>query len=356
MEGATSGGIDCDVHPALPGISALMPYLDDYWREQVTTRGIDGLDLASYPPRVPANGRPDWRPSSGKPGSLLPALRDHVLTAFGSRAAICNPLYGVQALHNEHFATALARAMNDWIAAEWLDREPQLAASITVAPQNPELAAEEIERRAGDRRFVQVLLLAMGEAPLGKRRYWPIYAAAERHRVPIGIHAGGTAHHATTGNGWPSYYLEDYVVQPAAFQAHLLSLVHEGVFAKFPALTVVMIEAGFTWLPQFMWRANKTWRAMRAEVPWVDRPPADIIREHVRFTLQPTDAPPDAAALGKAIDQIGSDEMLLFATDYPHWHFEGTEAFPPGFPAGLMRRVLVDNPLATYPRLKETLQ
>ena len=196
----------------------------------------------------------------------------------------------------------------------------------------------------------------MSEAPQQKRQFWPIYAAAERHRLPIGIHAGGTARHATTGNGWPSYYLEDYVVQPAAFQAHLLSLVHEGVFAKFPALKVVMIEAGFTWLPQFMWRANKTWRAMRAEVPWVDRPPADIIRDHVRFTLQPTDAPPDAGAFAKAIDQIGTDEILLFATDYPHWHFEGTEAFPPGFPAALKHRVLVDNPLATYPRLKETLQ
>ena len=34
----------------------------------------------------------------------------------------------------------------------------------------------------------------------------------------------------------------------------------------------------------------------------------------------------------------------------------GTQAFPPGFPAGLRTRVLVDNPLATYPRLKETLQ
>ena len=60
-------------------------------------------------------------------------------------------------------------------------------------------------------------------------------------------------------------------MQPHAFQAHLLSLVHEGVFAKFPTLTVVLIEAGFTWLPQFLWRANKTWRAMRAEVPSYDQ-------------------------------------------------------------------------------------
>jgi uncharacterized protein len=356
MNGEDPGGIDCDVHPALPGMKALLPYLDDYWREQVVVRGMDGFDLASFPPGIAANGRADWRPASGLPGCELGMLREQVLGAFGTRAAICNPLYGVQALHNPHFATAVARAMNDWMAAEWLDREPRLRASVILAPQDPERAAEEIERRASDARFVQVMLLAMSEFPLGRRMYWPIYAAAERHGLPIGVHAGSTAHHAPTGNGWPSYYIEDYAAQAQGFQAQLLNLVHEGVFSKFPNLKFVLMESGFTWLPGFMWRANKTWRGMRAEVPWVDRAPAELIRDHVRVTLQPADAPPDAAGMEALIEQLGADHMLLFSTDYPHWHFEGTQAFPAGFPAGLKQRVLLDNPLATYPRLKETLQ
>ena len=354
MQGIAPGGIDCDLHPALPGTAALLPYLDDYWREQITVRGIDGLDLASFPHRIPANARPDWRPATGKPGADITQVCTQALDAFALKAAICNPLYGVQALYNEHFATAMARAMNDWMAAEWLSHDGRLRASIIIAPQNPHDAAAEIERLAPDRRFVQVLLLAMAEQPLGKRAMWPIYEAAARHRLPIGIHAGSIARHATTGNGWPSYYLEDYVAHAQSFQSQLLSLIHEGVFAKFPDLTVVMIESGFTWLPNFMWRANKTWRGVRAEVPWVDRPPADIIREHVRFTLQPSDAPPDPADLACAIEQIGSDELLLFSTDYPHWHFDGTDAFPAGFPAALRRKALIDNPLATYPRLRET--
>ena len=359
MKGLSSlrlGGVDCDIHPALPSMTSLLPYLDDYWREQVTVRGIDGLDLSSFPYAIAANARPDWRPDAGKPGATLDLLRTQALGPFGCQAAICNPLYGVQAIHNPHFAAVVARAMNDWIAAEWLDQEPRLRASIVIAPQHVEQAVAEIERRAADPRFVQVLLLAMGESPLGKRGYWPIYEAAERHRLPIGVHAGSAAYHALTGNGWPSYYLEDYVTNAQAFQSQLLSLMHEGVFAKYPALTVVFIESGFTWLPGFMWRANKTWRGMRAEVPWVDRPPSDIIRDHVRFTLQPADAPPDAASLERVIDQIQSDDVLLFSTDYPHWQFDGTKAFPSGFPASLKQKALVDNPLATYPRLKETLQ
>ncbi len=356
MAGTAPAGIDCDVHPALPGMAALLPYLDPYWREQVTVRGIDGLDLASFPMRIAANARPDWRPAEGKPGSDFAMLTAQALDGFGSRAAILNPLYGVQAIYNPHFATVVARAMNGWLAAAWLARDARLRGAIVVAPQDPEGAAEEIERLAGDRRFVQVLMLAMQEAPLGRRQYWPIYAAAARHGLPVCVHAGSAARHATTGNGWPSYYLEDYVANAQAFQAQLLNLIHEGVFAKFPALKVVFAESGFTWLPNFMWRANKTWRGVRAEVPWVDRPPADIIREHVRFTLQPTDAPPDPADLARAIEQIDSDRVLLFSTDYPHWQFDGDAAFPDGFPEALRQKVAVDNPLETYPRLRETLQ
>ncbi len=348
-------GIDCDVHPALPGVPTLLPYLEPYWREQVTVRGIDGLDLASYPLRAPFSARPDWRLPDGKAGSDFEALRRHVLDGFGSRFAILHCLYGVQGLFNRHFAAVLATALNDWIAAEWLDREERFRASIVVAPQHAEAAADEIDRRAADNRFVQVLLLAAGDAPLGQPQYWPIYAAAERHSLPVAIHAGTAARHATSSNGWPSYHLEDVVLRSHAFQADLLSLIYEGVFAKFPALRVVLIESGFTWLPNFMWRANKTWRGVRAEVPWVDRPPADLIREHVRVTLQPGDAPPDDASMQRVLEQIGADHMLLFATDYPHWHFDGDDPWPPGIPAGLRGKILLDNPLATYTRLQEVM-
>jgi predicted TIM-barrel fold metal-dependent hydrolase len=58
----------------------------------------------------------------------------------------------------------------------------------------------------------------------------------------------------------------------------------------------------------------------------------------------------------QTIEQIGSDRLLLFSTDYPHWHFDGDAAMPEGLSPSLIQRMLVDNPLETYPRLKETLQ
>jgi uncharacterized protein len=349
-----AGAVDCDIHPVPPDMRALLPHLDPYWREHVERRGLEreNLDTSAYPPGAPINANPDWRLPAGPPGSSLAALQAHLLDPMAPRAAICNLIHGAQMMMSEDLSAGLCRGLNNWLAAEWLDRDDRLRASITVPVHSPELAAEEIERLAPDRRFVQVLLLAMTEMPLGRRMMWPIYRAAEKHGLPVGIHAGSSFRHPPSAGGWGSYYLEDYVSYAQGFAGALNSLLAEGVFQKFPGLRVVLIESGVTWLPASLWRINKTWRGVRAEVPWLDRLPADLVRQHVRLTLQPFDAPPDARSLAVLLDQLGSDELLLFSTDYPHWHFDAAEGpLPAGLPPALLRKITVENPLATYPRL-----
>jgi hypothetical protein len=347
------GAIDCDLHPAVPGVAALMPYLDDFWRAHLAERRIDQspFTLASYPPTLPQSARPDWRPAKAAPGADLDTVRAQALDAFGTRFAIANVLHGAVALFNADMAAALCKAVNQWLAREWLDREPRLRASILVPLQDIELAVAEIERCAPNLRFVQVLLLVMGDRPLGHRSYWPIYRAAERHGLPIGVHAGSTFRHAPTGSGWPSYHLEDSILQATAFEDALVSFLAEGVFQKFPGTKLVLTESGFTWLPTLLWRTNRSWRGVRTEVPWIDRAPAEIVRDHVRFTLQPVDAP-NGDVLNRIIDHVRSDELILFSTEYPHWQFDGEDALPNALPDTMVRKILIDNPLATYPRLR----
>ena len=335
----------------------LLPYFEEYWREHILARGLEreNYDISAYPPDAPSNVRPDWKPKKGPAGSDFALVQAQALDAFQTRHAICNVLHGGQIVFSEDMGAAFCRAINDWVAKEWLDRDDRLRASIVVPVHSPERAVEEIERVAGDRRFVQVLLLAMAEMPLGRRPNWPIYRAAERYDLAVGIHAGSAYRHAPTSTGWPSYYLEDMVAQSAGFAAAVTSLVTEGVFVEFPRLKVVLLESGVTWLPSYLWRLDKTWRGVRAEVPWLARAPSAYIREHVRLTVQPFDAPPQAAQLDRIIAQIGSDEMLLFATDYPHWHFDGTDALPAGLSPDLTRKILVDNALSTYPRLNREM-
>ena len=343
--------IDCDVHPTLPDMRALLPYLDPFWRDMIEVRGIDSFESASYPPNAPLSARADWRDANRRAGMSVAEVRARVLDGFGADLAILNCIYGVQLALNEDMGHAFTKALNDWVRVEWLDRDPRLRASIVLPMHNVEHACDELDRCATDKRFVQALLLCMGEVPLGRRSWWPLYAKAEKLGIPIGVHAGSSFRHPVTSLGWPSYYLEDYAAQSQGFQSQLTSLITEGVFAKHPDLKVVLIESGVTWLPGYMWRLSKFWRGLRFEVPWVDRPPLEILRDHVRLTIQPFDAPDNAEMVAQLIDQLQSDELLLFASDYPHWQFDGDNPMPPGVSPGLARKIKVDNPLATYSRL-----
>ena len=147
----------------------------------------------TYPPNAPLTARPEWRDQNGRAAtSGIGARRAGLRPLAGGHRHLQLPLRRAACCSARTWRAAFTRALNDWVVKEWLDRDPRLRASIVVPMQNVEYAVDEIERCAKDRRFVQVLVLAMQEMPLGRRHCWPIYAAAERHGLPIGIHAGSS--------------------------------------------------------------------------------------------------------------------------------------------------------------------
>ena len=341
--------VDTDVHVAVPGVAALYPYLSTHWRDYLVESGVRTLDVNTYPRGCDLAARPDARSDdpSPPPGSTLEQLQKLLLEPWNVQAAIIHCDSGVHLLHNEDLAVAMARALNDWLADQWVSKDRRLYGSIAVCTERPEPAVAEIERLAGRPEFVQIGLPVRSPQPYGKRMYWPIYEAAERHDLVVAIYAGGGMGNPTTAVGWPSLYLEDYISFAQAFQAQLLSLVAEGVFVKYPKLKVVFVESGFTWIPSMMWRLDKNWRGLRREVPWLDRLPSETIRERLRVTSQPLNAP--AHAFDRALEHLGGDAMLLFSTDYPHWQFdEPADAWPPALDAGSLDRVLRENAIATY--------
>ena len=336
--------IDCDIHTVIPNADALFPYLSDHWREYIRTSAFKGAVDTAYPPNAPTTRGP------GLSGPAdLEAVRRDVLEVWSVDFGIVNCSYAVDSLHNPDTAAAMAAAVNDWLIAEWLDKEPRLRASMVVPTRVPEMGAREIDRLGDHPGFVQVLLPFRSEAPYGHRRYLPIFEAADRHNLVVSLQFGGAPGNPPTGSGWPSYYIEEYVGMAQVFQTQVLNLVVEGVFDRFPNLRMALIEGGWTWLPSLMWRIDKDWKGLRREVPWNTRVPSEYIRQRIRLSLQPIDGPPDPEHLLQIVEQMGSDELLMFATDYPHWHFDSpAEALPAGLPATTRRKILYDNARAFY--------
>jgi uncharacterized protein len=320
--------VDCDVHCAPATMAALLPYMSEYWREYVDGAGIGLSGLAgAYPPGAPTSTTEQAREHSGPatPASYE-ALRDGLLDDVAPRYAILNCLTICEAHRNPYYQAALASALNDWLRAEWLDRDDRLRASMVVSTVDSDDAVAEIERLAEDTRFVQVMLPVRADAPYGNRRYHRIFEAAAERDLVIGLHAWGRSGHAPTQNGFTLFYLEDYLSNPIVVQTHILSLVSEGVFERFPALRVALIECGFAWLPPLLWRFDKDWKGVWREVPWVKSRPSEYVLRHFRATTAPAHLPASSPGhVAELVEMIGTD-WLLHASDYPHEHGPSVQA------------------------------
>lgn len=342
--------VDCDFHPALTSANQLLPYFDSYWRHMVSMRGIDRLDLQSFPAIGPLSIDASVRRSDGSGASDINADRIQAFLDPDTVSVICSPLFGGQAASNPHFSAALCKAANEWLAQEWLKGDERFRGSLLVPFNNVSAAVEEIEARSGDQRFVQVLMLAGADMPLGRAEYWPIYEAAQRYEFTVGLHAGTVHRHAPTPSGWPSHRAEDYVAIPNLFEAQVLSLMSEGVFKRFPQLRICLLESGASWLPSFIWRVSKLWRGLRIETPWLDKAPVDLLRSNFFVSTQPIDAPDFAGGLAALCEELGTEDIWLYASDYPHARLEGDGRLAT-LNKALRRKLLRENPLRAYPRL-----
>jgi len=235
---------------------------------------------------------------------------------------VLNPLApSGQGDQNSDFSAALAFATNECQLERWSHRDKRLKASVVVPYEDAEASAKEIRRRAGDRNFVQVMMLSRTAEALGRKRYWPIYEAAVEAGLPVGIHAFGYSGWAMTNGGWPSFYIEEVTEHATSAQALVTSMVMEGLFERYRDLKIVLIECGFGWLPALGWRLDKHWKRMRDEVPHLTRAPSEYIRQHFYVTTQPMEEAVDPGHVLDAMRWIGMDR-ILFASDYPHWDFD----------------------------------
>jgi uncharacterized protein len=353
-QSARLGLIDCDIHPMLSSRRALYPYLAQRWRDHLESYGPSArqpfVDSPTYPKWTPALSRRDsWPPLGGPPGSDLAFMRAQHLDPLDIEIGILQVLFpSAKDQRNLDLGAAMASALNDWQVAEWTEPEPRLRASVAVACDDAECAVAEIRRCARKQDFASVFMTPRMIEPMGRKRYWPIYAAAQDAGLPIGVHTGGNNGHSITAGGPASFYLEDQHGNAMTMQSALSSLVFEGVFDMFPTLHFIMIEGGFGWAPSCVWRMDKHWARMRDEVPHVKRPPSEYVRERVWFATQPIEEPERRTDLLELCEWIGWDR-IIFASDYPHWDMDDPRhAFKAPLSKSQQRAVFADNARAAY--------
>ncbi len=336
--------IDVDLHHRVSDWGAIAPFVPAGLRHRFTRKG--GPPMARHGFRAVGPGAVVGEAKGPE------EVREGYLDARGVDVAILTgTIFSLGVQPNADLAAAVARGVNDWTLATWVRPSDRFKGSILVAPQDPVQAVAEIDRLGDDPGMVQVLMGSASEAPLGRRMYHPIYEACVRHGLPLALHVGGegagmsppatAVGHPMTSFGW-------YGALPQSYMAHLMSMVTEGVFARFPGLKVVLYEGGVFWLPHVMWRFDKNWKAQRSETPWVKERPSTSILRHVYSTTYPLEMPPDAEALHQVLEMVEGERTLMFSGGYPDWDYGDPFAMVDDLPEGMRSRVMAENALAVY--------
>lgn len=338
--------IDVDVHEALTSITDLVPYLKEPWKSLIADGNFKGFSQPFVYWASGGGNRADSYPESGAhAGSDYALLHKHLFEDYRINYAILTGyFYPVMLKMQYEFADAMASAYNDFQVDQWLNKDKKLLGSIHVAPQDPKLAAKEIDRMGGHPQMVQVML-PIAHIAYGEDYYFPIFEAAERNNLVVALHHTVQVQGAL---GMGRYYIERHCLIPQGMMAEVYSILFGGVLEKFPNTRIACLEGGFTWLPHVLWRADREYKSLRQEVPWLKKLPSEYIKDHFRFATQPVEDI-TAKQWNQVTELLGSDDLLMFATDYPHFDFDSPErALPPGLSKELKHKLLFENARSFY--------
>lgn len=316
--------VDCDVHPTID-IPTLIPYLSKPVAEKVKEIGTfrNAVTFVTGPvyPRMHEGAlRRDAAPSeNARPGSDPQFALDHHIIPNNIGDAALFPVMGMQGSLDREIAVAFCRATNEWLSDRWLDLDERFRGTILVPMEHPDAAAEEIRHWRDDKRFIQIGIPARAASLLGNPYYWPVYEAAVEGDFALGIHPhSGDVISPLTSGGWSSFYFDEMMHFPIAYQSQLTSMIANGLFEHLPDLRVAFIEGGFGWGPTVAWRLDKIWKRQNIELPQPSKRPSEYIRKHCWFASQPMEEYRTTAEIAEVVDFLGWDR-LVFSSDYPHW-------------------------------------
>ncbi len=212
---------------------------------------------------------------------------------------------------------AIAREMNDYLAAA-VERQPSRFAGLAVLPmQSPEAVAAELERAVTQLNFCGALINGTTEGRfLDHPPYDDLLATAVKLDVPIYVHP-----HLAPEAVRQAYYSDlptgtDRILETVAWgwhsetALHVLRLAMAGVLDKYPTLKLIVGHMG-EMLPVMLARIDQV---AKLDVAHLERPVSEAIIDQTWITTSGVfTVPPFLAAL----QTFGIDRMM-FSVDYPY--------------------------------------
>jgi len=256
---------------------------------------------------------------------------------------------GVQDGTDVASAIDLARRANDDLAETVRGNPQRFGGFATLATQEPDAAAAELERAVTELGLVGGLINGHCQGRyLDDPAYEALFSRAEEMGAPIYLHP--TTPHSAVMDAWFAPYVDDglhlaswgFGVETGT---HVLRLIYSGLFDKFPRLQVIIGHLG-EMLPFAAYRIDRYYGLGGGSTRRLQRLPSDYLRSNFHITTSGNFCP---RAFACTLDVMGADR-LMFSVDYPMDDNQTGAQFMASYPMDdvTRRKVSSENAIALF--------
>lgn len=224
---------------------------------------------------------------------------------------------GVQAETDTARAIDVARRANDDLAETVRGNPHRFGGFATLATQDPDAAAAELERAVTELGLVGGLINGHCQGRyLDDPAYQGLFERAQGMGAPIYLHP--TAPHPAVMEAWFAPYVGDGLhLASWGFAAetgtHVLRLIYSGLFDRFPRLQMIIGHLG-EMLPFAAFRIDRYYGlGGDGSGHRLQRLPSEYLRSNFYVTTSGNFSPP---AFACTLEVIGADRVM-FSVDYP---------------------------------------
>jgi len=167
------------------------------------------------------------------------------------------------------------------------------------------------------------MVYAPAGVPLDHPDLEPIYAGAAVLDLAVVLHTFTVMPPYAPGglDTWDNLWLQRSAAHPWCGMRNMAALIGSGVMDRYPKLRIATLEAGHGWLPFWIARLDEHAETIKAALPALKQRPSEYVTSGRYFQSIEI---PEGAPLTNAVSDLLGDDVLMYASDYPH----GESHFP----------------------------
>jgi predicted TIM-barrel fold metal-dependent hydrolase len=248
---------------------------------------------------------------------------------------------------------AMYRAYHRWMSDYCGAFPDRLGGVILAASRDVEGSLAEMRHWGKARWAWGLLVYAPVGTPLDHPDLEPLYAEAAELDLAIILHTFTVMPPYAPGgqDTWDNLWLQRSAAHPWCGMRNMAALIGSGVMDRYPSLRIATLEAGHGWLPFWIKRLDEHAETIKAALPELSRRPTDYVTSGRYFQSIEI---PEGAPLTNAVADLLGDEVLMYASDYPHGesHFPKSAGIVLGWdmPEPRKKKLLWDNACRLYAR------